>query len=111
MTTCGSRAGRQQLEQEALMMLAEYLELPLRKGGSLIMMQQCDDVCGMYVGNVAAGQADLAFCGTVAGTIADGILRLTKVGRNRVEIAGRQYYFIRSFTHFEDRGAVVLAPA
>ncbi|BCG03001.1 hypothetical protein PPGU19_075690 (plasmid) [Paraburkholderia sp. PGU19] len=110
-TTSGSHAGRQRREPEALVTLAEYLELPLRKGASLIMMQQCDDVCGMYVGNAAEGQADLTFYGTVAATIARGILRLTKVGRNRIEIAGREYYFVRSLTHFEDRGAVVFAPA
>ncbi|SIT43916.1 hypothetical protein BN2476_360033 [Paraburkholderia piptadeniae] len=57
------------------------------------------------------GHADLAFYGTVTATVADGILRLTKVGRNRVEIAGRKYYYVRSFTHFEDRGAVVFAPS
>ena len=110
-TTSGMQAGRQRHAPEALVTLADYLELPLRKGGSLIMMQQCDGVCGMYVGNTAGGQADLTFYGTVAATVANGILRLTKVGRNRIEIAGRMYYFVRSFTHFEDRGAVVFAPS
>jgi hypothetical protein len=65
------------------------------------MMQQCDDVFGMYVGNAAEGQADVTFYITVAATIATGILRLTKVGRNWIEIA--EYYFVRSLTHFEDR--------
>ncbi|SKD05036.1 hypothetical protein [Paraburkholderia hospita] len=87
------------------MTLAEYLELPLRNGGGLFMMQQCDDVFGMYVGNAAEGQADVTFYGTVAATIATGILRLTKVGRNRIEIA--EYYIVRSLTHFEDRGAAL----
>jgi hypothetical protein len=110
-TTSGTQTGRQRHAPEALVTLAEYLELPLRKGGSLVMMQQCDGVCGMYIGNAAGGQADLAFYGTVAAKVANGILRLTKVGRNRIEIAGRMYYFVRSFTHFEDRSAVVFAPS
>ena len=54
-----------------------------------------------------------ARCSSDANTFqaAEAILRLTKVGRNRIEIAGRKYYFVRSFTHFEDRGAVVFAPS
>lgn len=96
---------------EALLLLAEYLDLPIGKGGRLFMMQQCDHHCGMYVGNASGGQEHLTFCGTVTAAIADSILRQTKRGRNRLEIAGRNYCFVRSLTHFEDRGAVVFAPA
>jgi len=75
------------------------------------MMQRCDDVCGMYMGNAAEGQEGLTFAGTVAATTADTILRLTKAGRNQIEIAGRTYYFVRRLTYFEDRSAVVFTLA
>ena len=82
-TTSSTQAGRQRHAPEALVTLAEYLELPLRQGGSLIMMQQCDDVCGMYVGNAAGGQADLTFYGTVAATVANGIVSRTRARYGR----------------------------
>ncbi|SAK84538.1 hypothetical protein AWB76_05851 [Caballeronia temeraria] len=96
-------------EPKALLLLAEYLDLPLRDGGSLVMMQQCNDLCGMYVGKASGGQEGLTFYGTISASIANSIRRLTRIGRNQVEIAGRQYHFVRSTTHFEDRGAELFA--
>jgi hypothetical protein len=95
---------------ESLLSLAEYLELSLNTGESVIMMQACNDSCAMYVGNAAKTQSLLTFHGSIAISLAEDILQRTQSGRNEVEIAGRVYRFIRSVTHFEDRGAVVFAP-
>ncbi|MFC0691362.1 hypothetical protein [Paraburkholderia humisilvae] len=92
------------------MNLAEYLDLSLNAGESVIMMQACHDSCGMYVGNAAKTQNLLIFHGVIASSLAEEILQCTRVGRNEMEIAGQVYRFVRSVTHFEDRGAVVFAP-
>jgi hypothetical protein len=95
---------------ESLLSLAEYLDLSRNVGESVIMMQACNDACAMYVGNAAKAQNLLIFHGSIAVALADEILKLTQIGRNQVEIAGQIYRFVRSVTHFEDRGAVVFAP-
>ena len=96
---------------ESLLTLAEYLELSLNSGGSVIMMQKCNDVCAMYVGDARRDQDRLRYHGDIAATHAEAILEQTHAGRNRLEIGGQLYRFIRSFKHFEDRGAVVFAPS
>jgi hypothetical protein len=95
---------------ESLLSLAEYLDLSRNIGESVIMMQACNDACAMYVGNAAKTQNLLIFHGSIAVALADEILKRTRIGLNRVEIAGQIYRFVRSVTHFEDRGAVVFAP-
>ena len=47
--------------------------------------------------------------GTITALLANDVLRLARSGTNRVEIGGQQYRFVRSFTHFEDRGAAVFS--
>jgi hypothetical protein len=96
---------------ESLLSLAEYLELPLRAGESVIMMQEYDASCAMYVGNASRDQSVLVFHGTIAASIAREIVQRTQTGRNRIEIAGQIFRFVRSAVHFEDRGAVVFQPA
>ncbi|CAG9257755.1 hypothetical protein [Paraburkholderia unamae] len=96
---------------ESLLTLAEYLELSLNAGGSVIMMQKCNDVCAVYVGDARRDQDRLRYHGNIAATLAEEILEQTHAGRNRLEIGGQLYRFIRSFKHFEDRGAVVFAPS
>lgn len=96
---------------EVMTLLAEYLELSLNSGGSVIMMQKCNDVCAMYVGDARRDQDRLRYHGNIAATQAEEILEQTHAGRNRLEIGGQLYRFIRSFKHFEDRGAVVFAPS
>ncbi|QBR03918.1 hypothetical protein [Paraburkholderia pallida] len=96
---------------ESLLSLAEYLELSLNAGESVIMMQECNGSCAMYIGNAAKSQSSLIFQGTITALVAEEILQLTRTGRNQMEIAGQVYRFVRSVTHFEDRGAVVFAPA
>ncbi|WP_238328181.1 hypothetical protein [Paraburkholderia mimosarum] len=96
---------------ESLLTLAEYLELSLNSGGSVIMMQKCNDVCAMYVGDASRDQDRLRYHGDIAATQAEEILEQTHAGRNRLEIGAQLYRFIRTFKHFEDRGAVVFAPS
>ena len=93
---------------ESLLTLAEYLELSLDTGGSVVMMQKCNDVCAMYVGDATRDQDELRYHGDITATQAEEILEQTHAGRNRLEIGGQLYRFVRSFTHFEDRGAVRL---
>lgn len=109
----GSRAfrGVAMTTTESLLTLAEYLELSLNSGGSVIMMQKCNDVCAMYVGDARRDQDRLRYHGNIAATQAEELLEQTQAGRNRLEIGGQLYRFIRSFKHFEDRGAVVFAPS
>ncbi|MCP3720732.1 hypothetical protein [Paraburkholderia sp. CNPSo 3281] len=50
---------------ESLLTLAEYLELSLNAGGSVIMMQKCNDVCAMYVGDARRDQDRLRYHGNI----------------------------------------------
>jgi hypothetical protein len=95
---------------ESLVMLAEYLELALDEGECVVLMRYGADVCAVYIGDPTGSQDDLAGHGTIAATLADGMLELTDPGANRITIGDQTYRFIRSFTHIADRGAVVFAP-
>lgn len=57
------------------------------------------------------GADDLVGHGTIAATLADEILEVTKAGANRITIGDQAYRFIRSFTHIAGCGAVVFTPA
>jgi hypothetical protein len=57
-------------EHESLLSLAEYLELPLSIGESVIMMQECDACCAIYVGNASKDQSLLVFHGMVNAAVA-----------------------------------------
>ena len=94
---------------DALLTLAEYLEISLDTGGSVIVMQSYGDVCAIYVGDSTEPQDHWRYHGTITALLANDVLRLTRSGTNRVEIGGQQYRFVRSFTHFEDRGAAVFS--
>ncbi|MBP0590856.1 hypothetical protein J8I87_14265 [Paraburkholderia sp. LEh10] len=95
---------------EALSTLAQYLELSLDASGSVIMMQRCDNLCAMYIGDATKDQGQWEYFGVIAALIAGDILKMTRSGSNRIEIDGQKYRFVRSFTHFEDRGAIVFSP-
>lgn len=109
MTTSASQEAAEK-DEEGLIVLSEYLDLSLVKGGNLVMMEQCAEVCGMYLGDASGGQAVLKFQGTITGQEAIEILRLTRAGRNQVDIAGRDYRFLRTVTDFEDRSAILFQP-
>ncbi|BCG03002.1 hypothetical protein PPGU19_075700 (plasmid) [Paraburkholderia sp. PGU19] len=95
---------------ESLLTLAEYLELSLDLGGSLIMMRPRFQACAMYVKIPAGPKEDLRSCGMIEEVLADEILQLTHVGINHLEIDGQAYRFVRSFAHIARHGAVVFAP-
>jgi hypothetical protein len=95
---------------EALSTLAQYLELSLDDSCSVIMMQRCDGLCAVYIGDATKDQGHWEYSGVIAALIAGDILKMTRSGSNRIEIDGRKYRFVRSPTHFEDRGAIVFRP-
>ena len=67
---------------ESLPTLAEFVELSLNSGASVIMMQKCNDVCAMYVGDARRDQDRLRYHGAIAATQAEEILEQTRAGRN-----------------------------
>jgi len=95
---------------DSLVDFAEYLQLPLQVGESIIMMQECNASCAIYIGKVSGKQSALMFRGTIAASVAKEILHCTRLGRNRIEIADQVFRFLRRATYFEDRGAVVFDP-
>ncbi|MEM5345410.1 hypothetical protein [Paraburkholderia azotifigens] len=95
---------------DALPTLAEYLELCLDSGGSVIVMQSCGEACAVYVGDSTKPQDRWTYYGAIGSLVAEDILKGTRSGINRVEIGGQVYRFVRSLTHFEDRGAIVFTP-
>ncbi|WP_235850753.1 hypothetical protein [Paraburkholderia piptadeniae] len=103
--------GTQQQTPASLLTLAEYLELALDMGGSLIMMRPRAQTCVMYIGDPAGSHDDLRSFGTIEAVLADEILRLTHAGINFLEIDGPPYRFVRSFRHIDSRGAIVFASA
>jgi hypothetical protein len=109
-TVSGSAYNPQGQTPESLLTLAEYLELSLDVGESVVMMRPRRDTCAVYVGDPAGPQDDLAGRGTITAALADEILELTQAGVNRITIGGQTYRFIRSFTHIDDGGAVIFAP-
>ncbi|ACC74738.1 hypothetical protein PPMP20_29010 [Paraburkholderia phymatum] len=98
------------MNAEPLLTLAQYLDLSLDTSGSVIMMQRCDDHCAIYIGDADEDQGHWDYRGAIAAPVAGDILKMTRSGPNRIEIGGQKYRFIRSFTHFEDRGATVFSP-
>jgi hypothetical protein len=109
--TFSSGNGTRQQTPESLLTLAEYLELALDIGGSLVMMRPRAQTCAMYIGGPAGSHDDLRSFGKIEAVQAEEILRLTHAGINFLEIEGQPYRFVRSFTHIDGRGATVFAPA
>lgn len=105
----GASISRQGPQLEALQVLAEYLELSLDAGASLIVMRHSSDIATLYVGDPAGPREELKRRGTIAASLANEILSVTEAGINRIEIEGKTYRFFRSFTHLEEVAAVVFA--
>lgn len=95
----------------SLLTLAEYLELSLDFGGSLLIGLPRAGECSMYISNPFAPEQELQPCGTVEEMEVDEILRLTHVGMNQLEIEGQQYRFVRSSMRIARRSVVVFTPA
>jgi hypothetical protein len=71
---------------ESLLTLAEFLELALDEGECVVLMRHGADVCAVYIGRPNGSQDDSAGHGTIAATLADGMLELTEAGANRITI-------------------------
>lgn len=108
-TASGVSTSLQGPQLEALQVLAEYLELSLDAGASLIVMRHSSDVATLYVGDAAGPREELKRRGTIAASLANEILNVTEAGINRLEIEGKTYRFFRSFTHLDDVAAVVFS--
>ncbi|RKE38717.1 hypothetical protein B0G76_5063 [Paraburkholderia sp. BL23I1N1] len=105
----GANTNQQEPPSEALRVLAEYLELSLDEGGSLVVMRHTADTATLYVGDAAGPREELKQRGTVAASQAIGILDATRTGPNLIDIEGRTYRFFRSFADIEGTAAVVFS--
>ncbi len=105
----GTELGQQEPPPEALRMLAEYVELSLDAGASLLVMRHTSDTATIYVGDATGPREDVKRLGTVTASLANEILDLTRAGTNLIEIESRTYRFFRSFTHVDEVAAVVFA--
>jgi hypothetical protein len=107
--TSGADTSQQEPVCEALVTLAEYLELSLDAGGSLIIMRHTSGTATLYTGNAEGPREDLKPHGTTTAALANGILEATQVGANLLELDGRTYRFFRSFAHIGGTPAVVFS--
>src|ERR1700748_2710302 len=107
--TSGANTSRQGPFSEALLTLAEYLELSLDAGASLIVMRHTSTTATLYTGDAEGPREDLKPRGTTSAALANEILELTDVGANLLELDGRTYRFFRSFAHIGGPPAVVFS--
>lgn len=105
----GANTSQQGPRLEALQVLAEYLELSLDAGASLIVMRHSADIATLYVGDAAGPREELKRRGTIAASLANEILNVTEAGNNLIEIEGKTYRFFRSFTHMDGVASVVFS--
>lgn len=105
--TSGANTSQREPASEALLTLAEYLEVSLDTGASLVVMRHTSETATLYVGDAAGPREELKRRGTVTASLANEMLDLTRAGPNLIEIEGRTYRFFRSFTHMDDVAAVV----
>lgn len=94
---------------ESLQTLAEYLELSLDRAMSVVMMRHTAAVCTVYIGDPAGLPDELKKSGTIAISIADEMLGLTRSGFNQMQIGAQVYRFVRTFTQVGDVAAVVFS--
>ncbi|HZZ11309.1 MAG TPA: hypothetical protein VFE79_11520 [Paraburkholderia sp.] len=105
----GDNASCNEPPAEALQALAEYLELSLDTGASLVIMRHTSDVATLYLGDPTGPREALKRRGTIAASLANQMLAATEPGKNLIEIDGRTYRFFRSFTHIDDAAAIVFS--
>jgi nucleoside-diphosphate-sugar epimerase len=105
----GANASQQGLQLEAQQVLAEYLELSLDAGASLIVMRHSNDIATLYIGDASGPREELKRRGTIAAALANEMLNVTDAGMNLLEIEGKTYRFFRSFTHVDNVAAVVFS--
>ncbi len=95
---------------ESLRTLADYLELALDEGESVVLMRIGTHVRSVYVGDPSGALEDLRDEGVIPAQQADEILALTRIGLNRITADDQQYRFLRSVRYIADRQVVVFTP-
>ena len=105
----GANTNLQGPPSEALRALAEYLELSLDAGTSLVVMRHSSDIATLYTGDPAGPQEDLKQRGTVTVALANEMLDMTRAGANLIDVEGRAYRFFRSFSEIDGAAAVVFS--
>jgi hypothetical protein len=98
-------------DTEALATLAEYLELLLDKGKSLILVRSSAQRSDVYVGDAGEPEESWVRCGAIRNELAGKVLGVTRSGFNELAIGEQTYRFVRTFTQAGDRGAVVFVAA
>ncbi|MDR3095993.1 MAG: hypothetical protein LBV73_02850 [Paraburkholderia sp.] len=96
---------------EALATLAEYLELLLDKGKSLILVRSQAESSDVFLGDASEPEEDWTRHGKIRNAMASAVLGLTRSGFNELTIGGQTYRFVRAFTEVSHQGAVVFSAA
>lgn len=96
---------------EALATLAEYLELLLDKGKSLILVRSQAESSDVFLGDAGEPEEDWTRHGKIRNVVASAVLGLTSSGFNELTIGGQTYRFVRAFTEVSHHGAVVFSAA
>lgn len=97
-------------DAEALATLAEYLELLLDKGKSLILVRSQAESSDVFLGD-AGEPEEWTRHGKIRNAMASAVLGLTSSGFNELTIGGQTYRFVRAFTEVAHQGAVVFSAA
>jgi hypothetical protein len=98
-------------DAEALVTLAEYLELSLDEGKSLILVRSRAESSDVYVGDAGELEEAWARRGAIRNALASAVLGVTRSGFNELTIGGQTYRFVRTFTQVANYGAVVFTAA
>lgn len=110
-TATGSAYATRTSTPASLRELANYLELALDAGQSVVVMRYGERHRSVYIGDPANSLDALSSSEAVAAHLADEMLALTEPGLNRITADGQVYRFTRTHRYIEDRQAVILAPA
>lgn len=102
---------REPLDAEALATLAEYLELLLDRGKSVILVRSSAERSDVYLGDAGEPEESWIRCGAIRNVLASKVLGVTTSGFNELTIGEQTYRFVRTFTQAGDRGAVVFVAA
>ncbi|HKT95311.1 MAG TPA: hypothetical protein VJS30_02095 [Paraburkholderia sp.] len=98
-------------DAEALATLAEYLELLLDKGQSLILVRSHAESSDIFLGDASEPEEGWTRHGAIRNAMASAVLGVTQSGFNELTIGGQTYRFVRAFTQVANQGAVVFSAA
>ncbi|AME22797.1 hypothetical protein AXG89_02110 [Burkholderia sp. PAMC 26561] len=92
---------------ESLEILAKYLEQSLDNAETILMVRYEDSVCTVYLGDPSGPRDELRKIATIAVSLANEMLELTRSGENQLSIGGQNYRFVRSFATVGVSAAIV----